>query len=40
MISKWEFCFQTKSPSFDDEHRLELYERAAFTYQAMTGAGK
>jgi len=36
--SKWEFCFQTDSPSFDAEHRLELYERAAFTHQAMTGA--
>lgn len=36
--SKWEFCFQTKSPSFDDVHHLELYERAAFTHQAMTGA--
>lgn len=35
---QWEFCFQTDSPSFDAEHRLELYERAAFTYQAMTGA--
>jgi hypothetical protein len=34
----WEFCFQTQSPSFDAEHRLELYERAAFTHQAMTGA--
>ncbi len=36
--SQWEFCFQTQSPSFDAEHRLELYERAAFTHQAMTGA--
>ena len=36
--SKWEFCFQTNSPSFDAKHRLELYERAAFTHQAMTGA--
>ena len=36
--SKWEFCFQTNSPSFDAEHRLELYERAAFSHQAMTGA--
>jgi hypothetical protein len=36
--SQWEFCFQTDSPSFDAEHRLELYERAAFTHQAMTGA--
>ena len=36
--SKWEFCFQTNSPSFDSEHHLELYERAAFTHQAMTGA--
>ncbi len=36
--NKWEFCFQTNSPSFDSEHRLELYERAAFTHQAMTGA--
>jgi hypothetical protein len=34
----WEYCFQTQSPSFDSEHRLELYERAAFTHQAMTGA--
>jgi hypothetical protein len=34
----WEYCFQTESPSFDAEHRLELYERAAFTHQAMTGA--
>lgn len=36
--SKWEFCFQTQSPSFDDERHLELYERAAFVHQAMTGA--
>jgi hypothetical protein len=36
--SQWEFCFQTDSPSFDAEHHLELYERAAFTHQAMTGA--
>jgi hypothetical protein len=36
--SNWEFCFQTNSPSFDAEHHLELYERAAFTHQAMTGA--
>ncbi len=36
--SQWEFCFQTDSPSFDAENRLELYERAAFTHQAMTGA--
>jgi hypothetical protein len=35
---QWEYCFQTQSPSFDAEHRLELYERAAFTHQAMTGA--
>jgi len=35
---QWEFCFLTESPSFDAEHRLELYERAAFTHQAMTGA--
>lgn len=35
---QWEYCFQTDSPSFDAEHRLELYERAAFTHQAMTGA--
>jgi hypothetical protein len=35
---QWEFCFLTDSPSFDAEHRLELYERAAFTHQAMTGA--
>jgi hypothetical protein len=35
---QWEFCFQTQSPSFDAEYRLELYERAAFTHQAMTGA--
>jgi hypothetical protein len=35
---QWEFCFLTQSPSFDDEHRLELYERAAFSHQAMTGA--
>jgi hypothetical protein len=35
---KWEFCFLTESPSFDGEHRLELYERAAFSHQAMTGA--
>lgn len=34
----WEFCFQTDSPTFDADHRLELYERAAFTHQAMTGA--
>jgi hypothetical protein len=36
--SQWEFCFQTQSPTFDAEHRLELYERSAFTHQAMTGA--
>jgi hypothetical protein len=36
--SQWEFAFLTKSPSFDAKHRLELYERAAFTHQAMTGA--
>jgi hypothetical protein len=36
--SKWEFCFLTESPSFDSEHRLELYERSAFSHQAMTGA--
>jgi hypothetical protein len=36
--SKWEFCFQTNSPSFDAEHHLEIYERAAFSHQAMTGA--
>ncbi len=35
---QWEFCFLTDSPSFDGEHRLELYERAAFSHQAMTGA--
>jgi hypothetical protein len=35
---EWEFCFLTESPSFDAEHRLELYERSAFTHQAMTGA--
>jgi hypothetical protein len=35
---QWEFCFLTDSPSFDDEHHLELYERSAFTHQAMTGA--
>jgi len=35
---QWEFCFLTQSPSFDAEHRLELYERAAFSHQAMTGA--
>jgi hypothetical protein len=35
---QWEFAFLTQSPSFDDEHHLELYERAAFTHQAMTGA--
>jgi len=35
---EWEFCFLTQSPSFDAEHRLELYERTAFTHQAMTGA--
>jgi len=35
---QWEFAFLTQSPSFDAEHRLELYERAAFTHQAMTGA--
>jgi hypothetical protein len=36
--SEWEFCFQTQSASFDAENRLELYERSAFTHQAMTGA--
>jgi hypothetical protein len=35
---EWEFCFLTDSPTFDQAHRLELYERAAFTHQAMTGA--
>lgn len=35
---QWEFCFLTKSPSFDAKHHLQLYERTAFTYQAMTGA--
>ena len=35
---QWEFCFLTDSPSFDAEHRLELYERAAFSHQAMTGS--
>lgn len=35
---KWEFCFLTDSPSFDAESRLELYERTAFSFQAMTGA--
>ena len=35
---QWEFCFLTPSPSFDAEHHLELYERAAFSHQAMTGA--
>lgn len=35
---QWEYCFLTDSPSFDSESRLELYERSAFAYQAMTGA--
>lgn len=35
---QWEYCFLTDSPSFDAESHLELYERTAFTYQAMTGA--
>jgi hypothetical protein len=35
---EWEYCFLTDSPSFDQEFRLELYERSAFTHQAMTGA--
>ena len=35
---QWEFAFLTQSASFDAEHRLELYERSAFTHQAMTGA--
>jgi hypothetical protein len=35
---EWEYCFLTDSPTFDQKHRLELYERSAFTHQAMTGA--
>jgi hypothetical protein len=35
---QWESAFQTKSPYFDGEGHTEVHERAAFTYQAMTGA--
>lgn len=34
----WEYLFLTKSPVFEADSHLELYPRAAFTYQAMTGA--
>jgi len=35
---QWEPAFQTESPYFDGEGHTEVHERAAFTYQAMTGA--
>jgi hypothetical protein len=35
---QWEYCFLTESPSFDAESHLEIYERTAFAYQAMTGS--
>jgi len=35
---QWESAFQTQSPFFDGEGHTETHERAAFTYQAMTGA--
>jgi hypothetical protein len=34
----WEPAFQTESPYFDGEGHTETHERAAFAYQAMTGA--
>lgn len=34
----WELAFQTQSPYFDGIGHTEVHERAAFTYQAMTGA--
>lgn len=35
---QWEPAFQTQSPYFDGLGHTEVHERAAFTYQAMTGA--
>jgi hypothetical protein len=35
---QWESAFQTQSPYFDGLGHTETHERAAFTYQAMTGA--
>jgi len=35
---EWESAFQTQSPYFDGLGHTETHERAAFTYQAMTGA--
>jgi hypothetical protein len=35
---QWESAFQTQSPYFDGLNHTETHERAAFTYQAMTGA--
>jgi len=35
---EWEPAFQTQSPYFDGTGHTEVHERAAFTYQAMTGA--
>ena len=35
---QWESAFQTESPYFDGQGHTETHERAAFTYQAMTGA--
>ncbi len=35
---EWESAFQTKSPYFDGAGHTETHERAAFAYQAMTGA--
>lgn len=35
---QWESAFQTESPYFDGLGHTETHERAAFTYQAMTGA--
>ena len=35
---QWESAFQTESPFFDGAGHTETHERAAFTYQAMTGA--
>ena len=34
----WEPAFQAESPYFDGEGHTETHERAAFAYQAMTGA--
>jgi hypothetical protein len=35
---QWEYVFLTKSPYFESENYTEIYERAAFHYQAMCGA--